>query len=232
MNNKNFYDKKYFKAHDYIDELSAKTIKKILDENQLQKVLDIGCGTGRMVKFLNQKGFDCYGIDSQDEALKKARKINKKGKILKASAIKLPFKNQVFDFVSSLSVIEHLTQKEGRQFLKETRRVLRKNGIIFLITPNYNSPLRYLLGDKWFAYSDPTHLYFYTPESLRNLLEKEGFMNIKTRVKTPYNLKNHWYLPKVCRNLPMPIKNFLTYSIFSSFFAAFRDSFWMIAQKK
>ncbi len=227
-----YYDKKYFKEHDFLDELSAKTIQIMLKDYGLKKVLDVGCGTGRLVKFLNKRGFDAFGCDSEALGLKIARKINKKGKIFKASAEELPLENESFDLVSALSVIEHLSEKGGINFIKEARRVLKKQGLFFIITPNYNSFLRFILRGKWFGYSDPTHIYFYSPKSLEGLLKKLGFINIQTQFKPAYNLKYHWYLPKFLRSLPMPIKNLLTYLIISSPLSTIRDSFWMVAQKK
>lgn len=228
----NFYDRGYFNERDHLDELSAKTIEIILNDNHLKKVLDVGCGTGRLVRYLNQKGFRAFGTDIEDWALKYARKINKRGVILKAGATKLPFESKSLDLVSCLSVVEHLSKKDGVIFIKEAKRVLKKNGFIFLITPNFASPMRYILGKKWFGYSDPTHIYFYKPGSLEKILKKNGFKNIRFKTKTAYNLKTHWYLPSYCRRLPMPIKNFLTYLMISSPLSKFRDSFWTVAEKK
>lgn len=227
----NHYDQQYFQARDYLDLHLAESIKILMEDKDLKKVLDVGCGTGRLVKFLNEKGFTAIGCDKEKEAVKQAQKINKRQTITKASAIKLPFKSQTFDLVIGVSLIEHLDKIETPKFLKEAFRVLKSGGFIFLITPNFNSPFRYLLNKHWFAYFDPTHKQFYTPRLLSQLLKKHGFQKIKLRFKTAYNIPTDLHLPKFCRKLPLPVKNLINYLIISSPLSTFRDSFWILAQK-
>lgn len=225
------YNQKYFQARDYLDLHLAESIKILMKERNLKKVLDVGCGTGRLVKFLNENGFETIGCDVVEEALKIAQRINKKNSIIKASATKLPFTDRSFDLVIAISLIEHLTKNEAKKFIAEVKRILKPGGSVFLITPNFSSPLRYIFSKKWFAYSDPTHKHFFTPRSLSQLLKTHSFQNIKLRHKTAYNLPSDLHLPGFCRQWPMLIKNFLNWLMISSPLATFRDSFWLLAQK-
>ncbi len=228
---KKYYDKKYFQKRDHLDLHIAQTLEIFMHTHHLKKTLDVGCGTGRLTKFLNEHGFDATGCDKEEQALRIARKINKKSKIKKATADRLPFKNQTFDLVTSLSVIEHLTKKEANTFILETKRVLKKDGFIFIITPNFTSPMRYIKGKNWFGYSDPTHIQFFTPKTLSKLLQNHGFQHIQLRFKTAKNVDFDWNLPKSTRSFPMPFKNFLNYLLIESPLATCRDSFWIAAQK-
>lgn len=229
------YSKKYFSARDNLDILIAEPLKLLMKDQQLKKVLDVGCGTGRLVKFLTKSGFDAYGCDPSKEAIKIAKTINKKGCIKKSFASKLPYKNKGFDIVVSISVIEHLTQKETKMFLKETKRVLKYNGYIFLVTPNFSSPARFICGQKWFGYSDPTHIQFFTPGSLKTILKKDNFKNIKFQTKIPYHLDSYTYLLPLLRKIPKPAKHFLNfvinYLLISSPLSTLRDSFLIYAKK-
>src|SRR5579864_2997438 len=99
---KQHYNKKYFEDRDYLDLRMAESIIDFMQKHKLKKILDVGCGTGRYVKFFNDKGFPTVGIDYADDAIKIARKITK-NKVRKASAIKLPFKKGTFDLVLSIS---------------------------------------------------------------------------------------------------------------------------------
>lgn len=229
---KKYYTKKYFKDRDHLDLFTAETLKILMTEKKYTKMLDVGCGTGRLVKFLNDAGFDAFGCDIYKEGLRVAGKINKPGTIIKASAFKLPSKNRSIDLITAISVIEHFKKDESVLFIKEAKRVLRKNGMIFLITPNFNSPMRYLLGKRWFGYSDPTHINFFNPSSLGKLLKQNGFKNIRTRIKSAYNVNFDWYLPKFLTGLPMPARNLINYLMISSPLSTFRDSFWMTAQNE
>jgi len=226
------YNKAYFKKRDHLDLHIAQSLKLIVQENNLKRILDVGCGSGKLVRFFQKEGFNAYGCDNQKEAILLASKINKKGTITKASAANLPYKNNSFDLISAISTIEHLTQKETEKFLDEAYRILKIKGIIFLITPNFNSPLRYLTGSRWFGYSDPTHITFFTPRTLFDLLKRHKFINIKSRLKSAYNIPTNLHLPKQVHSVPMPLKNMLNYLMISSPLANYRDSFWILAQKK
>lgn len=225
------YDKAYFKIRDHLDLLIAQSLHIFLKENNLKSLLDVGCGTGKLVEFFRKKGFTAYGCDTADEAVAMAREINGQNAIKKTSATRLPFRKQTFDMVTAISVIEHLSKKEARTFLTETSRILKPHGFVFLITPNYSSPFRYLFGKRWFAYKDPTHINFFTPKSIKLMLTNCGFKNIKFRHKSAYNVPFDWYLPSPLRKMPMPLKNCLNFLMVSSPLSTFRDSFWVSAQK-
>lgn len=227
-----YYTSKYFEDRDNLDLHIAESIKIFMEDNQLKKVLDVGCGTGRLVKFFNDNGFSAIGCDVYHPALEKAKGINKRHTIIEASAVKLPFKNSSFDLISAISVVEHLTFKEIEKFLREAYRTLTPRGYIFLITPNFSSPLRYILGKQWFGYTDPTHVTFFNPPSLSQLLQQHGFGNIKLRLRSAYNVPTDLHVPGLLKKLPMPLKNFLNYLMISSPLSTFRDSFLIAAQKK
>ncbi|OGH20046.1 MAG: hypothetical protein A3D74_03945 [Candidatus Levybacteria bacterium RIFCSPHIGHO2_02_FULL_37_13] len=227
----NHYNKQYFEERDHLDLHIAESIMLFMDEHKLKSLLDIGCGTGRMVKYFNDLGFKALGCDIYDDALKAARKINKKNSIVRASAVKLPFKKNAFDMIISISVIEHLTPKEAEKFIKEAERVLKPGGFIFLVTPNYSTPIRLLQGKKWFGYLDPTHVNFYTPKRLSTLLKNSGFINTKTRFKTIYGSTFNWEFPPLFSKLPYIVRPFLVYLFFSSPLSIIRNSFWLAAQK-
>ncbi len=226
------YTKAYFKKRDHLDLHIAESIRQFMNERKLKSLLDVGCGTGRMVKYFNDKNFKALGCDIYDDALKTARRINNKKSIIKAPATKLPFKRSSFDMLTAISLIEHLTPREAEKFIKEAKRVLKPGGFIFLVTPNYSTPIRLLQGKKWFAYSDPTHINFYTPKSLAALLRLFGFINTKTRFKITYGPTFDWEFPPLFGKLPSWTKFLLVYLFFSSPISIVRNSFWMAAQKQ
>ncbi|UZE93851.1 MAG: class I SAM-dependent methyltransferase [Candidatus Pacearchaeota archaeon] len=98
------------------------------------KVLDLGCGSGRDVVFLARNGFDVYGIDISKEAIKKARnKIKEKG--LKAyfdvgDLTALKFENNFFDAIYSNAVLNFTLLQES---CSEIYRILKKDGLAYLI---------------------------------------------------------------------------------------------------
>lgn len=229
--NKTNYSNTYFKNRDHLDIQHAQYIKTFLEENSLLKILDVGCGTGRLVKFLNQKGFKTRGCEPEIAALKIARRINSGKSIKKASATSLPYKANSFDLIISTSVIEHLTKKEIKAFLKEAKRVLKLRGYVFIITPNFSSPFRYIKKEKWFAFSDPTHINYFTPKSIKLLLTGSGFNNTSFQFKTAYDKSLDQTLPKALQGMPTIIKRSLFFLMFSTPLSIIRDSLWVSAQK-
>lgn len=227
-----YYDKDYFEARDILPANLVITIKNLMRANKLEVLLDVGCGSGQLVKFMNNIGFCAKGCDLSTAAVKKARKINKKGSIVRASATYLPFVEKSFDIVTCISVVEHLTPKEVETFFKETRRVLKEDGYVFLVTPNFQAALKFIQGKNWFGYRDPTHINFYTPQKLSNTLKKHGFANMRLTFKCKYHKSFEWEFPSFFPKLPKPLKILLIYLLFSTPLFIIRNSFWLAAQKK
>ncbi|MBI2327835.1 class I SAM-dependent methyltransferase [Candidatus Curtissbacteria bacterium] len=229
---KKYYDKGYFEIRDHISPPLVSALEIFMKERNLKKVLDVGCGTGQAIKFLNDHGFSGQGCDISKIAVDKANKLNKKNVAKIASADNLPYQSNNFDLVIALSVIEHLSAKITKKFLQEAYRVLKKNGYIFIVTPNFSTPIRYLQGSHWFGYSDPTHLNFYTPHSLASLLKKEQFKKIKLYFRVDSNVSFDWELPINLNKLPKFIRSSIVFLLFSTPFSLIRNSFWIAAQKK
>lgn len=109
------------------------------------KVLDIGCGFGNnLIPFLEKKA-KCYGTEISREICNLTTKILKKKKfknlkILKGNNKKLPFKDNFFNLVLSLSVLHYEKNKNDHLLaLKEYSRVMSKKSQLLIITtaPNH-----------------------------------------------------------------------------------------------
>nr|AKQ03305.1 ubiquinone biosynthesis protein UbiE [uncultured archaeon Rifle_16ft_4_minimus_37913] len=94
------------------------------------KILDAGCGTGELAKYLN--GVEIYGVDSSETALKKSKKAGYK-KILKADIYSLPFEDKKFDKTMCIQVFQYLENPE-EAFL-ELKRVTKD--IVIITVPNF-----------------------------------------------------------------------------------------------
>ena len=98
-----------------------------------KKILDFGCGNGRDLKLFYKNKFDAIGIDYSDELIKIARKKLKNVKILKRNFLKkLDFKDEEFDGVWACASILHIPKKSLNKVLLEIRRILKKQGILFI----------------------------------------------------------------------------------------------------
>ena len=124
-------------------------MKKYMDLGPGKKVLDLGCGTGRLLIELLQTGAEVTGLDTFEEADGIDRKIvearlNESGysaKIIQGSAAKLPFADGAFDLVVSIGMLEHVDPAYRTEMLQEIFRIVRPGGYFFLIAgPTVNTP--------------------------------------------------------------------------------------------
>ena len=124
--------KSYGAPLDDIDDLI-----KLFKRNNISKVLDLGCGSGKHLAYLVEHGFNVYGIDISEEGIKAAKSFLKRKKLkgnLKKGSIykKLPYKENFFDAVLSLRVLNHGKITEIRKAIREIKRVLKPGGFIFI----------------------------------------------------------------------------------------------------
>jgi len=100
------------------------------------RLLDAGCGSGKYSVPLRMRGFDVVGIDVSFNALKMLRDSSKTREIdvdiLGANISQLPFKTGSFDLVWCYGVLQHILSKERGCAIGEFKRILRKEGILFL----------------------------------------------------------------------------------------------------
>jgi len=104
------------------------------------KILDLGCGSGRHLVYFSNKGFKIYGLDSSPKALEISKNwLEKEGKYcdLKLHRIeqKFPYSNAYFDAIISIQVIHHNLLKQIKFTINEIERILKSNGLIFITFP-------------------------------------------------------------------------------------------------
>ncbi|WP_331234035.1 class I SAM-dependent methyltransferase [Natronorarus salvus] len=110
------------------------------------RTLDIGCGTGRVTKALEERGFDVIGVDISDEMVHAARSHHPEIPFLASDAAHLPFPDDHFDYVMfSFNGIDYLIpQSRRKQALSEIHRVLRPSGTFTFSSHNSLATVR-----KW-----------------------------------------------------------------------------------
>jgi len=100
------------------------------------KLLDVGCGTGYLLKWASKKGYNVYGIDISYEALEITRKNVPSAKLYQMNAERLELPLGYFDFVTSIGVIEHFVNIE--EGLRHIRQVAKADALFLLVMPNLN----------------------------------------------------------------------------------------------
>jgi SAM-dependent methyltransferase len=102
------------------------------------RILEGGCGRGDNVYYLNKSGYDAYGVDYAIKTVQKTNKYAPEIKISCQDVRKLQFNDNFFDGYWSLGVIEHFYEGYN-EIILESKRVLKKNGYLFIGTPTLSS---------------------------------------------------------------------------------------------
>lgn len=156
-------------------------------------VLDVGCATGFMGKYLkDKKKCEVVGLEKRKEEAHQAEKILNNVVIgdienaLVAKDILKVTKNKKFDVVLATSLIEHVAKPD--EAIKTMMRLLKPHGRLVITTPNIaHWSIRLSLVKGNFDYSeygilDTTHLHFFTLKTFKELFEKNGLQVKKVRI--------------------------------------------------
>jgi SAM-dependent methyltransferase len=135
------------------------------------RVLDVGCGRGVLLAELADRGFDVYGVECSEAAVRGA---DPRAQIRIVSELAdADYPAGYFDQVIIWHVLEHL--RDPRAVVEEARRILRPGGRLIVSLPNFESFQARWAGAAWFHLDPPRHLYHFPLSALRLLLENAGF---------------------------------------------------------
>lgn len=169
-----FYDKYWtFKKQ---NSLNLRRVVKILDyfvivkrSCNLPKILDLGCGDGRLTSILGEYG-EAHGIELSTKAVEKANKLYPHVKFFQGNALEYNIEQNTYDVVVSQEVLEHLEDQNA--YLKVCYNALKPGGYLILTTPNKSVLDNMSNGDQW---SNQPIENVVTPKQLKNLIKLSNF---------------------------------------------------------
>jgi 2-polyprenyl-3-methyl-5-hydroxy-6-metoxy-1,4-benzoquinol methylase len=159
-------------------------LKKVQIFKKSGTLLDVGCGCGYFLSEARVNGWNVYGVDICESSISYAKNVFGidvfKGELKNAN-----FPDNFFDVVTFWQVLEHTTDPLGN--LIEARRILKPDGLLVIATPNvrdYIYKIAYLflkLKPLGIAPQEVgiAHLYHFSINTLKRIIEKAGFSNIK-----------------------------------------------------
>lgn len=136
------------------------------------KLLDVGCGKGRFLSRAARRNWCVQGVESsssQADFAKERYQLN----VFSGDLLEANFDESHFDVITTWHVLEHLPNP--KQYLNETHRILKPNGLLVLEVPNFNSLQAKIGQNKWFQLDVPRHLIHYKIRTLEYLLSNYGF---------------------------------------------------------
>ena len=138
-------DRSRYNYQKYKHYFESKILKNIIAQmKEPIKILDVACGTGRMLPevFMMKKMVKYVGLDTSESMTnilkQKAKKMNieEDVKINFGDATKIPFEDNSFDVVYSFHLLWHIPKEEQEKVIKEMIRVCKKEGIILFDSLN------------------------------------------------------------------------------------------------
>jgi ubiquinone/menaquinone biosynthesis C-methylase UbiE len=189
------YTQDYFEELEKADMVEYPRNARIVDLIQQHKktglLLDIGVGTGLFMEIAAKRGFEVFGLDVSEYAIKnvaKRLKIKSGNKLIVSEFSSKTFPSGFFDVVNLRHSIEHVTDPE--KLLGNVFRVLKPGGVVTIATPNSFGWHAKIYRDLWPHWSVPYHIQFFSKRSLNELVKKTGFAILvsKTEELTNYDL--------------------------------------------
>ena len=152
-------------------------IKKITGEKS-GNILDVGAGTGAFLNTMKLAGWNGTGVEPDEKAREKAKDLY--GISLEESERIYSLPSQSFDAITLWHVLEHV--HDLHEYMDQLKKLLSAKGKLFIAVPNYTSPDQKIYKEFWAAYDVPRHLYHFSPEAMKSLLNTHGvnFEKIKT----------------------------------------------------
>lgn len=182
--------------------------------------LDIACGNGFGADLMASKGLQVTGADISDEAIEECKKKFKHPDLnfINADATALPFPDNHFDTIVSFETIEHTTHY--LEVLKEFKRTIKSEGLIFLSTPNR------IINTPEGTARNPFHTQEWTYEELKNILTSiypdvtlmgQSYIRYKNKRGLKAGIaklaESFFYLRGI-RKLPLSLKNVIMHMLF------------------
>lgn len=159
----------------YITKIESDFVFKSIAKKELGNLLDIGAEAGRFSSIPKGTAAITVGIDIDSYGLKRLRFKNKHVCVIQADARKIPLKDEVFDAVFMIEVLDYIS--DAKKTLNECNRVLKSKATLFLSFGNRSSlksRVRKLFGKSY------RHSY----GKVELLLSKTGF---ELKEKMGYN---------------------------------------------
>ncbi len=178
--------------NDYLSPITVKRYQEILDflepYRKTNNLIDVGCGIGHFLEVAKQRGWNVYGTEFTDEAIKICQD---KGITMHQGVLNHENYNDIqFDVIVSFEVLEHINNPQEE--LENFNKILRTGGAVYLTTPNFGSVSKLLLKEKWTIIEYPEHLCYYTPKTLNHVFSLKGFQK-KWIQTTGINLSRFQY---------------------------------------
>jgi len=142
------------------------------------RVLDVGCGPGFFLEVAAEAGYEVWGVDPSEFAIKLARE-RFGDRVQQGTLTDLASTAARFDVIVAFDTFEHIYRP--LEFLDNIWSLLNPGGILAITTPDPTSTLARLSGRRWVSFKLPEHVFYWSEAPLRRALRGRFEMLSLTR---------------------------------------------------
>ena len=195
-----YYNEKNLHVPDFIQENTIRLIETFNSYRQNNRLLDVGCGAGSILKGAKMLGWDAQGLEIAPVAVEYLR--SQGFTITNTYLEKTSYPANFFDVIVISEVLEHVT--EPLDFLMTVAQVVRPSGLIYVTTPHGQGLSAKILRQQWSVVSPPEHIQLFSQVGLKILLQRAGLVTTRMVVQgfNPFEVLNIWRSRFTSKPLP------------------------------
>jgi len=178
------YLKTFHEHHETFMEIFGERLRAISQFKKGGRILEVGCAYGLLLDYFREHGWGTYGVELSETSARYAQAVMEL-EVQNVPLERAQFPDLFFDVILMLDVVEHLD--DHKSAFNVVRRVLKDDGVLVVQVPyelfHWEKVLQAIASGKRPGAiapdAVPAHLCFFTPRTLRLMLEKHGFRVLK-----------------------------------------------------
>jgi len=163
------------------------TIPSLPDLPEGSRTLELGCGNGKMVMAMIQRGWEVTAIDFSSKAVALCRQViprSRQSPVIVADARWSPFNDAVFDAVFATHILGHMPSPDRRSIAGEMIRVIRPGGMVFFCefsTADFRFGKGYQTEEATFRRGNDIITHYFSAEEVSDLFSPLAPVSLSTR---------------------------------------------------
>ena len=155
-----------------------KELSNTIELHEGDVVLDVACGNGTLLRELRKKAkIQAFGIDIAENMIHAAKTRYPDMRFEVKPCYPLAWNDESIDIVTVCCAFHHFDNPQG--FVNECKRVLKKDGTVYIAEPNFGAILRFFANKFWFPFSKSGDVRVYSPKELERFFFNSGFETVQ-----------------------------------------------------
>lgn len=159
-----------------------KELSNTIDLSEGDIVLDVACGNGTLLSELAKKAkIHANGIDVSENMVHAAKTRYPNINFEVKPCYPLEWSDESIDIITICCAFHHFDEPQG--FVNECKRVLKKNGTVYIADPNFGAFLRFLANHFWLPLSKSGDVRLYSSKEMETMFYHAGFKAVEVYKK-------------------------------------------------